>query len=164
MCVTCIGASIFILTLNHADEIGDQSDGVTQNAWFRCTLCAAISGEISILIQTGAESWGRFPVPRICSWESRLHDKNIDITFLQETHCVSSKAKIISSSWLGKMFHGLSESSASRGVAILVHKNLRCNTLNYKQDKDGRILIVNTEIDNQIFSFVLLYAPNDEYN
>ena len=93
-----------------------------------------------------------------------LHDKNIDITFLQETHCVSSKAKIISSSWPGKMFHGLSESSASRGVAILVHKNLRCNTLNYKQDKDGRILIVNTEIDNQIFSFVSLYAPNDEYS
>ena len=24
----------------------------------------------SILIQTGAESWGRFPVPRICRWES----------------------------------------------------------------------------------------------
>ena len=61
---------IFILTLNHADVIGDQSDAVTQNAWFRCALCAAISGEISILIQTGAESWGRFPVPRICRWES----------------------------------------------------------------------------------------------
>ena len=51
--------------------IGDQSDAVTQNAWFSCALCAAISGEISILIQTGAESWGRFPVPRICRWESR---------------------------------------------------------------------------------------------
>ena len=50
---------IFILTLNHADVIGDQSDAVTQNAWFCCALCAAISGEISILIQTGAESWGR---------------------------------------------------------------------------------------------------------
>ena len=70
MCVTCIGAAISILSLNHADLIGNQSDAVTQNAWFRCTLCAAISGEISILIQTGAESWGRFPVPRICHWES----------------------------------------------------------------------------------------------
>ena len=68
---TSIGAAIFILTLNHADVIGDQSDTVTQNAWFRCALCAAISGEISILLQTGAESWGRFPVPRICRWESK---------------------------------------------------------------------------------------------
>ena len=27
-------------------------------------------GAPSILIQTGAESWERFPVPRICRWES----------------------------------------------------------------------------------------------
>ena len=67
---TFICAAIFILTLNHADVIGDQSDAVTQNAWFLCALCAATSGEISILIQTGAESWGRFPLPRICRWES----------------------------------------------------------------------------------------------
>ena len=72
---TSIGAAIFILKLNHADVIGDQSDAVTQNAWFLCALCAAISGKISILIQTGAESWGRFPVPRICRWESKVnHD------------------------------------------------------------------------------------------
>ena len=63
-----------IFILNQADVIGDQSDAVTQNAWFRCALCAAISGEISILIQTGAESWGRFPVPRICHWESTSYD------------------------------------------------------------------------------------------
>ena len=46
---------------------------MTQNAWFLCELCAAISVEISILIQTGAESWGRFPVPRICRWESKVN-------------------------------------------------------------------------------------------
>ena len=65
-----LAQGIFILMLNQADVIGDQSDAVTQNASFRWVLCAAISGEISILIQTGAESWGRFPVPRICLWES----------------------------------------------------------------------------------------------
>ena len=48
---TSIGAAIFILTLNHADVIGDHaSDAATQNAWFLCALCAAIPGEISILI------------------------------------------------------------------------------------------------------------------
>ena len=65
-----LAQDIFIYILNQADVMGDQSDAVTQNAWFRCAICAAISGEISILIQTGAESWGRFPVPRICRWES----------------------------------------------------------------------------------------------
>ena len=53
--------------------IGDQSDAVTQNAWF-VAHCAAISGKISILIQTRAESWGRVPVPRICRWESNYTD------------------------------------------------------------------------------------------
>ena len=45
LCVTSTGAAIFILTQNHADVIGDQSDAVTmviQNVWFRCSLCAAI--------------------------------------------------------------------------------------------------------------------------
>ena len=64
-----LAQGIFTWTLNQADVIGDKSDAVTQNAWFLYALCAAISGEISILIQTGAESWGRFPVPRICHWE-----------------------------------------------------------------------------------------------
>ena len=49
-----LAQGIFILTLNHADVIGDQSDAVTQNPWFRCALCAAISGEISILMKTRA--------------------------------------------------------------------------------------------------------------
>ena len=56
LCAISIGAAIFILTLNHADVIWDQSDSVTQKDWFCCALCAAISGEISILIQTEAES------------------------------------------------------------------------------------------------------------
>ena len=77
---------IFILMLNEADVIGDQSHAVTQNAWFHCALCAAISGEISILIQTGAETWGRFPVPKIYCWESRFLHKvlnNLQIKILQ---------------------------------------------------------------------------------
>ena len=57
---------------SNVDVIGDQSDAVTQNAWFLCALCAAISGELSILIQTGAESWGRFPATRICRWECSI--------------------------------------------------------------------------------------------
>ena len=60
------------------DVIEDQSDAVTQNAWFCCALCAAISGEISILIQTGAKSWGRFRVPKICRWESSRNTYSIE--------------------------------------------------------------------------------------
>ena len=78
----------------HADVIGDHSDAVTQNAWFLCVLSAAISGEVSILIQTEAESWGRFPLPRICHWESRQQSAfartktSIRHAFVQVVHAV----------------------------------------------------------------------------
>ena len=88
--------------------IGDQSDVVTQNAWFRCALCAAISGEISILIQTGAESWGRFPVPRICRWESKSFDENFFLSNNKEfVHCMRiTKEHHIRNEW-GIFFFGL---------------------------------------------------------
>ena len=51
--ISPLAQGIFILPLNQADVIGDQSDGVTQNACFLWALCAAISGEISILTKPG---------------------------------------------------------------------------------------------------------------
>ena len=81
-----LAPSHLFLTLNHADVIGDQSDHQSQNAWFRCALCAAISGEISILLQTGAESWGRFCVPRICRWESNMLSEHLFL--LNDCLCV----------------------------------------------------------------------------
>ena len=67
---------------------------MTQNAWFCCAHCSAISGEISILIQTGAESWGRFPVPRICRWESSM-----DQTGLQIKNTTNAD-RVMSLSWI----------------------------------------------------------------
>ena len=50
---TSIGADIFILTLNHADVIGNQSDAVTQNAWFLCALCCHLWRDININTNQG---------------------------------------------------------------------------------------------------------------
>ena len=86
-----LAQGIFILTLNQADVIGNQSDAVTQNVWFRCLLCAAISGEISILIQTGAQSWGRFLVPRICRWERNLTPTYLKSYILRSSTVDTSK-------------------------------------------------------------------------
>ena len=49
-----------------------------------------------------------------------LDDQNIDFTFLQETHCVSGREKLLFSSWSGKSFQSNSNNPRSRGVAILV--------------------------------------------
>ena len=42
-----LAQGIFILMLNQADVIGDQSDAVTQNAWFRCMLWESTEDYVS---------------------------------------------------------------------------------------------------------------------
>ena len=59
--------------------IRDQSDAVTQNAWFSLrTLCCHLWRDININTNV-AESWGRFPVPRICRWESTTSITSLEI-------------------------------------------------------------------------------------
>ena len=81
------------------------------------------------------------------------------IAFLQETHIDeniekeirnNSKFEIVSS-------HG---TSASRGVSILLNKSLNFAILDKWEDKDGRLLLINIQIDDAIFTLVCIYAPN----
>ena len=59
-----LAQGIFILTLNQADVIGDTKCLVSLRA-----LCRHLWRDININTNW-AESWGRFPVPRICQVES----------------------------------------------------------------------------------------------
>ena len=90
-----LAQGIFILMLNQADVIGDQLDAVTQNV----TQNAAISGEISVLIQTEAESWGRFPVPRICRWESTVHHEVFTASALEAQMRRTSAFRVPTDAW-----------------------------------------------------------------
>ena len=90
-----------------------------------------------------------------------LDDQHIDFTFLQETHCVRGREKLPFSSWSGKSFQSNSNNPRSRGVAILVGKKTRYKILNSYSDNDGRLVMINVEIYNDILSLVSLYAPND---
>ena len=81
------------------------------------------------------------------------------IAFSQETHIDeniekeirnNSKFEIVSS-------HG---TSVSRGVSILLNKSLNFAILDKWEDKDGRLLLINIQIDDTIFTLVCIYAPN----
>ena len=68
--ITSIGAAILILTQNHADVIkGPIRCCDTQCLVSLCAPCCHLWRDININTNQ-AESWGRFPVPRICRWES----------------------------------------------------------------------------------------------
>ena len=72
---------------------------------------------------------------------------------LQETHSTALVEQKWRNQWRGKMFfsHGTSNST---GVLICITEDLDCKVNNELHDKNGRILIIDTEIQKKIgFSF-----------
>ena len=60
------------------------------------------------------------------------------------------------------MFNSCSDSSHSRGVAILFRPNLDVKILNIQYSTDGRSLLINFEFKDNIITAVSVYAPNIE--
>ena len=91
-----------------------------------------------------------------------LMDQKADIVFLQETFCTKELEPHIKSCWKGKVFNACSDSSHSRGVAILFKENFDCKIISTEADDDGRKILVNLEYQNETFSVLSIYAPNIE--
>ena len=89
-----------------------------------------------------------------------LVDHRIHIAFVQETYCKQRFKPYFDSGYQGDIFHSTSDSSHSRGVAVLISKYLNCKILNSISCSSGRKVMVNAEIDNQTISLISVYAPN----
>ena len=98
---------------------------------------------------------------KLFSW---FQNQKLDIIMLQETFCTNKLEPYLRASWKGEIKLTLSDSSHSRGVAILFQRNFAGKVLNHHSSKDGRLLIVNIEFAGEIISLVSLYAPNNEYD
>ena len=64
--------------------------------------------------------------------------------------------------WNGKTIHSFSDSSFSRGVSILFSKKCNIDILNVHKSNDGRKLLVNAKIEDELLTIVNVYAPNKE--
>lgn len=93
---------------------------------------------------------------RIFQW-CKTH--KLDIAFLQETYITEQKKNEVTKDWNGLSIHTLSNSSHSNGISILFRKTLNVEILDNHSSQDGRILLVNTKINNEYFSLVNVYAP-----
>ena len=62
-----------------------------------------------------------------------LEGNKINITYLQETHLISSSHDHLNSRWFGKVYYS-SFTSNSRGVAILICKNIPFSLEEVKSD------------------------------
>ena len=85
-----------------------------------------------------------------------------DVILMQEVHCTKKTVGKLRRAWNGKSFFSLTNSAHSRGVAILLRKDLSAVVLNHSSDNHGRQLILNVELNNQTISLVNIYAPNIE--
>ena len=95
---------------------------------------------------------------KLFSW---FESQTLDIIMLQETFCTDKLEPYMRASWKGKVKLSLTDSSHSRGVAILFHKKFAGIILDSYSLKDG-LIIANVELAGEMLSLVSLYAPNNE--
>ena len=87
--------------------------------------------------------------------------KELDIVCLQETHSKKKDSKRWKSEWGGRIFFSHGESN-SRGVAILIRKNVQVKMKRSHIDESGRYLILEIEFESLSFIISSLYAPNED--
>jgi exonuclease III len=90
---------------------------------------------------------------------SYLRAKRFNIYFLQDTHFIDKKMKIIRSQW-GFECNCSNFKSQSRGVAIMINKNFDFEVTSEESDTDDNLLILNCKIYSKTFSLFCIYGSN----
>lgn len=91
----------------------------------------------------------------------QLREVGADVSLLQESHSTESIAHLWGTEWGGQAFfnHGLSN---SRGVAILFSRNFMPQVIKTFSDGQGRVLLMDVEFNNEVFTIGSVYAPTQD--
>ena len=84
-----------------------------------------------------------------------------DIAYFQETHFDQNIENEINFNTDFNVY-GSVGTSASRGVAIFINKAVNYKVIDKVTDENGRIVLLNVQIDDAFFSLVCIYAPNSK--
>lgn len=90
-----------------------------------------------------------------------LRKTKADIILIQETHATSSTEHLWQQEWGGQAFFS-NGSKSSRGVAVLLNRNLPFKYTNLRRDGDGRLLRLDLEINEVTYTIASLYAPTQD--
>ena len=82
-----------------------------------------------------------------------------DILCIQETHIVKNLIDKANLEWGGKALWG-EGTSAARGVGVLFKATLPTQIIETKVGNDGRSIIVQFKLENELYVLLNLYAPN----
>ncbi len=88
-----------------------------------------------------------------------IKNQKADVIFLQETHYTKSIIPFIETEWSGSLFHSFGTSN-SRGVSVLISNSAPVTVIDHQQTDDGRVVLVNIEVNDSMYTVVNVYAPN----
>ena len=83
------------------------------------------------------------------------------VYFLQEMHCTQQNLFKWSKEW-GNTIYISGNSSNSKGVGILLNLNKSYSVNNYIEVVEGRLQLLDIEIDKKSFIFINIYGPNED--
>lgn len=90
-----------------------------------------------------------------------LHHTKANIIALQETHSTPECEKFWRAEWGGPV-HFSHGSSSARGVALLVQNKFNGTIREVTRDSEGRYVIMSVDTEDNQYSFVSVYAPNED--
>lgn len=84
-----------------------------------------------------------------------------DVILLQETHANKDTEKIWRREWGGNAYF-CNGSQSSKGLAILVSRDVQVEVLDRRSDESGRILCMDIRLKDTVFTVGSIYAPTQD--
>ena len=81
-----------------------------------------------------------------------VKSKNFDVICLQETYCTPDFVNEFNRLWDGQVFHSCSNTSHSKGVAMLINTKQNLTIIEKVSDEYGRKMLVKMKINDEIFN------------
>ena len=94
---------------------------------------------------------------RLIEWSKQ---QQCNILLMQETHFSQNIENKLIQDFKGSLYQS-NGTSNSRGVTIWIKKNVEFKLIDEYKDNEGRLLLINVEINNAIYTIINIYAPNN---
>jgi exodeoxyribonuclease-3 len=94
---------------------------------------------------------------RLIEWSKQQQS---NILLIQETHFSQNIENKLILDFKGSLYQS-NGTSNSRRVAIWIKKNVEFKLIDEYKDNERRLLLINVEISNAIYTIINIYAPNN---